>query len=425
VDINMADNLRKQGNIFHARMIIPADVREHFPGRNGKPQTAFMASTGLTDRAKAAKKAQEFIVGWRKQIELARKGEDAHAFAKRWKQTFENLEDCPAAQEAHIAAMDEELDTGIRRGYIKPAETIVARNVALGRSTMFAEHKEGFLATYRTHAQATQDIYRSGLAHFLKEFSTPEEVTNLSLKAWVRKLADQHHLAESTISRAKNLAQAFWEHMVDVGAFKPEGNPFSETKIRMPRTAKKTVHYVPYTVAEVLQLLEDAKDKRDDELVWLIELGRYTGARIEELCMVKKSDVHPSEGWFRIADSKTEAGIREVPIHAELLPVIKDLMKSKGDYLLPGLTVDKRGDRSKAIGKRFGRLKAEYWKDRAHCFHSFRKTVVTLLERAGVAEGVVADIVGHEKQTITFGLYSGGSSMDQKKTALAQLTYRT
>ena len=35
-------------------------------------------------------------------------------------------------------------------------------------------------------------------------------------------------------------------------------------------------------------------------------------------------------------------------------------------------------------------------------FHSLRKTVVTILENAGVPENVVADIVGHEKTTMTY-----------------------
>ena len=58
-----------------------------------------------------------------------------------------------------------------------------------------------------------------------------------------------------------------------------------------------------------------------------------------------------------------------------------------------------------------------------HVFHSIRKTVVTALENAGVAENVVADIVGHEKLTMTYGLYSGGLSLAVKRDALAKLTY--
>jgi len=56
-------------------------------------------------------------------------------------------------------------------------------------------------------------------------------------------------------------------------------------------------------------------------------------------------------------------------------------------------------------------------------FHSLRKTVTTKLEQAGVSEGVAADIVGHEKQTITYGLYSGGTSMAQKMEAINNIAY--
>ena len=51
-------------------------------------------------------------------------------------------------------------------------------------------------------------------------------------------------------------------------------------------------------------------------------------------------------------------------------------------------------------------------------FHSFRKTVVTLLEQAGISENLAADIVGHEKPRITYGLCSGGSSLEQKLKAI-------
>ncbi len=51
------------------------------------------------------------------------------------------------------------------------------------------------------------------------------------------------------------------------------------------------------------------------------------------------------------------------------------------------------------------------------------KTVVMILENAGVPENVVADIVGHEKPRITYGLYSGGTSLAVKADALGKLSY--
>ena len=96
---------------------------------------------------------------------------------------------------------------------------------------------------------------------------------------------------------------------------------------------------------------------------------------------------------------------------------------SKDGHVLSGLTVNKYGDRSNAIGKRFGHLKTELGFGRQLVFHSIRKTVVTILENAGVAENIVADIVGHEKTTMTYGLYSGGLSLAVKREALDKLAY--
>ena len=43
-----------------------------------------------------------------------------------------------------------------------------------------------------------------------------------------------------------------------------------------------------------------------------------------------------------------------------------------------------------------------------------------MFEQAGVPEVVTADIIGHEKQTMTYGLYSGGTSVKQRKEAIVQ-----
>lgn len=92
-------------------------------------------------------------------------------------------------------------------------------------------------------------------------------------------------------------------------------------------------------------------------------------------------------------------------------------------YLLSGLTFNKYGDRSNAIGKRFGNLKDAAGYSAGHVFYSIRKTLTTLLENAGVSENLAADIVGHEKPRITYGLYSGGATLEVKREALELVRY--
>ena len=54
-------------------------------------------------------------------------------------------------------------------------------------------------------------------------------------------------------------------------------------------------------------------------------------------------------------------------------------------------------------------------------FHSLRKTYATTCEQLGIPEGTAADILGHEKETMTYGLYSGGTSVQQKKEAVEEV----
>jgi hypothetical protein len=45
---------------------------------------------------------------------------------------------------------------------------------------------------------------------------------------------------------------------------------------------------------------------------------------------------------------------------------------------------------------------------------------MTMFEQAGVPENIAMDIVGHEKPNLTFGHYSGGTSMEQRYDAICK-----
>ena len=75
------------------------------------------------------------------------------------------------------------------------------------------------------------------------------------------------------------------------------------------------------------------------------------------------------------------------------------------------------------MGQKFGRLKNRLKFSDRHVFHSIRKTLITALENAGVSENLTADIVGHEKPRITYGLYSGGTNIEVKKDAIEKVSY--
>jgi integrase len=204
-------------------------------------------------------------------------------------------------------------------------------------------------------------------------------------------------------------------------------NPFEKVKIPKvsSKDAAKDVRF-PYEVEDIQTLHAAISAGEDMMLQALFAFGIYTGARREEITQLRLSDVR--KDYIKIRLAKTGAGNRSVPIHAQLRPVIDALLESNPStspdgYLLFDLTTNSDGKRSVQVGKRFSRVKTKLAFDGEHDFHSIRKTVSTQLERAGVSEGISADIIGHRKQTMTYGLYSGGSSLEQKAAAVRLIDY--
>jgi integrase len=115
----------------------------------------------------------------------------------------------------------------------------------------------------------------------------------------------------------------------------------------------------------------------------------YTGARIEELAMLKKSDLDFVEQLIHIRGTKTDAAKRVVPMHPTLVPLLSALKPdAKEEYVISALTVDSRGERGKAMGKRFGRLKtAMGYTGRDRCFHSIGRPWRPCLNRLKCLRG--------------------------------------
>ena len=47
-----------------------------------------------------------------------------------------------------------------------------------------------------------------------------------------------------------------------------------------------------------------------------------------------------------------------------------------------------------------------------------------MLKDSGTPENMAADIIGHDKPNMTYGIYSGGASLKTKRTAIEHVSYR-
>ncbi len=72
----------------------------------------------------------------------------------------------------------------------------------------------------------------------------------------------------------------------------------------------------PFTIEQINTFWSLSEDMWYDVILILI----YTSVRIGELLELKKEDIHLDEQWFQVTQSKTESGIRRVPIADSILP---------------------------------------------------------------------------------------------------------
>lgn len=415
-------------NTYFAVLYVPKDVR-HIIGK-----IKFYKSTETGNLKLAETRASAWVLGWKAQIANARASADdeiirsALGLASEYKQQKNHL-----VKEIIKEVIDEETDKIKREQGNYKSE--IFKGLASGKYKLLKElipqwklYQEKRGLKQKTIDQMNSDIEVLAVAYPTAEFLTEEKI-NL----WINTFLEANGLRTSSINRVIGSCRNFFNYLVLIGEVEKElKNPFivpDKFRISKKPNAKsvnKVVPWVPFKTSEVEHIYKSAKNdkKPNQNLITLIMLGAYTGARIEEICSLGINNINLQEETITFIDSKTSAGNRTIPIHSNIKYKVRNLIESSTDgYLISGLTFNKYGDRSNAIGKAFGRLKSKLGYSDSHVFHSIRKTVVTQLENAGVSENLAADIVGHEKPRITYGLYSGGATIQVMREAIEKIYF--
>ncbi len=409
-------NIEKRRNVWYATLHVPGDVRLQL----GKSK--LFQSLKTTDKRTAESRAAVVVAKWKAEIAHARGTTDPFLDeALSWRQDF--------LQQADPELVDLVLLDHVE-SVVEPAHGYkVAKqyyDIASGQRRALAliipEWKARLQLAPKTIDQMVKDVGR-----MVAKFPTLEGINRQSVRKWLEGLTTgSEQLSASSVRRIVGFCRNFWGYLQET----QEVSSDADCPFVVPSFAKQSKRnkgsskdgWIPFHPEDVMKLFNVATEKGDNQLADLILLGAYTGARIEEICSMKLTEV--GSNFLRIPDAKTAAGIRTIPIHSALLPAVERMKdKSTDGYLLSGLTFNKYNDRSNAVGKRFGRLKTAQGYGEKQVFHSIRKTVVTLLENAGVSENLTADIVGHDKPRITYGLYSGGATLEVMREALEKISY--
>lgn len=129
----------------------------------------------------------------------------------------------------------------------------------------------------------------------------------------------------------------------------------------------------------------------------------YTGLRIGELLSLKKENINLEERWIYIEKSKTDAGIRYVPIAEKVVSFIEYWMSRDCEYLICTET-------NKPF--KYRNFYDSYWKilmnelGFKHHPHSTRHTCISMLKSVGVDDVIIRKIVGHKGQGVTETVYT-------------------
>ena len=389
--------LQKRRRRWYAILEIPKTLRQHF----GRPR--FVASLETESQTVAEKRVLDVVSKWKRLIELARHGHpDFEDELIQWREHQRNYQKQGISKE-EIEEIT--FDTAVNL-YPDRDRGMVLYDLTTGKRIFLQEHIDQYLAAQDLEPK-TIDMKRRDLKLLADRFQFADAITKQELIVWVEEtLIRQHGLSPATCRRIISTGRGYWAYLERHNNL---ALPFPfKGVVPAARRTKETVRdrrkgFAPEDYRRLLA----ASEGRDEQLGDLIRLGAYTGCRIEELCSLKLEQVRPDR--FTIEDAKTEAGWRVVPIHSHIRQTVARLNDTSQDgYLLSGLTFNKYGDRSNAIGKRFGRLKSSLGYGADYVFHSFRKGVATQLEAAEVPENHVARLLGHDLKTMSYGVYSGG-----------------
>ncbi|MCE9664347.1 tyrosine-type recombinase/integrase [Halomonas sp. M5N1S17] len=248
---------------------------------------------------------------------------------------------------------------------------------------------------------------------FLDNLGTEDAALVTMTRKQVREFTtDQLSIGKTKQTVANYLSglSALWRHAeYTMEEPLPTGNPFKGHSLNPKATVKSYDQFTRDDVEAIFKATEG-----DDGIFYLLpRLGFYTGARLEELCSLKTTDIIQQQGvWclsVREGKGKNSNATRDVPLHSAIKPLVLEQLKQAqtagSEYLFPeaGATNRTDGKKGPKFSQWFSRLtgKTIPKEGRKIGFHSFRTTAITIMLGAGFQEQLVVWVTGHERGLTT------------------------
>lgn len=203
----------------------------------------------------------------------------------------------------------------------------------------------------------------------------------------LQQLVDDCPITYQSTGRIKSLISKIYEWCIRKEYLKKN---YAELII-VPQAEKITRERKAMTKEDIQKIWENSKFNDTAKIVLMLI---YSGVRINELLNLEKADVNLEEQWFRVRASKTNAGIRIVPIADKVLEFWKEF-NNKSKYKYAVCTADGQRMTYENFKKRhWAKLMSELNLD--YTIHETRHTCNSLLIMANCNPTIRKKILGHK-----------------------------
>lgn len=161
----------------------------------------------------------------------------------------------------------------------------------------------------------------------------------------------------------------------------------------------------PFTIQAINRLWRLESPLHDIPLILL-----YTGMRASELINLKARDINRKQRTMRITSAKTKSGIRTIPIHDRIWPII--------EHRLNTMYVIQECRTYSSLSREFD--KAMRAINSKHTTHDCRHTFATRLDNEGANYNAKRLLLGHASSNVTDGVYTH-KSLGQLRKAIRLL----
>jgi integrase len=440
----LTDYLKRRGHTYYVRVQIPKPL---WPAAGGKRE--FVKSLKTRDLGRANQMKHAHVAVFQSRIRaLARVAPDAstnplaevHAKALSLRNSWDKLKDeepvyydfdpeqpyYPSKEATEDAILDEARDLEESHGD-EVAATFL--RIAKGEGTPLHGLIDTWLAEHAgTITAQTSAQHRTVLTALLKwtgQGLLVEDVHRRKAGEFVSHLlSPASGLKRKTVQRYVSSLSSLWRWLMARGV--AASNPWLGHDIGRKSKRGQATTRKQWTDAALVKLLSGHYSPRYTPVLHdLIRLALVTGARLDELCALETEDAHRREDgwWVSIRQGKTDAAVRDIPLHRSAVHVIERRKSADGFIfhgLIPGGPDKKRSwNASKAFGLYTKKLDLG---EQRQVFHALRNTFTEAMEQAEVPESTTALIIGHKRASLTYGHYSKGERV-KLRSAIDKLKY--